>query len=338
MFLQRTSRRAFLLVISASVSWGTIGVVNQALYASSATNALSLTFWRLAIATPVFFLASWRRLGRRLFHIRYQDLALMAGMGSLMALSQACYAAAIASTGVSISTLVAVCAVPVMVALFSSLLTRERVHAPTLLALGGAVSGAALLVMARPHPQEASVSLLGVCFACLSAGTYAGFILCGRYLGSRYDPLQINVVVFGAGALLMIAGAAPTSLVITYPWGGWLLLCYLGCVPSALGYALFQTGMRSLPATVTSIVTMGEPLTAAVLAWLLFHEQLGPIALLGAGLLLGAMATILLAPQTLAASPPGGHEATPPPRNRRRAGEQSLTGARAACRRARPRD
>jgi drug/metabolite transporter (DMT)-like permease len=32
-----------------------------------------------------------------------------------------------------------------------------------------------------------------------------------------------------------------------------------------------------------------EPLTAAVLAWLLFDERLGPLALVGAALLLGAV-------------------------------------------------
>lgn len=45
---------------------------------------------------------------------------------------------------------------------------------------------------------------------------------------------------------------------------------------------------------VASIVTMCEPLTAALLAWILFHEQLGPFGLLGAGCLLGAMSVILL--------------------------------------------
>jgi drug/metabolite transporter (DMT)-like permease len=41
---------------------------------------------------------------------------------------------------------------------------------------------------------------------------------------------------------------------------------------------------------------MFEPLTAALLAWLLFHEALGPTGWLGAGLLLGAMAIIILVP------------------------------------------
>ncbi len=297
MLSQHTSRRDFLLIVCASVSWGTIGIANQALYAFGATNALSLTFLRLAIATPLFFLASWMRLGCRLFHIKHRDLAVMMLMGSLMALSQTCYVAAIPSAGVSISTLIAICAVPVMIALFSALMTRERLTPLTLFALIGAVGGTVLLVVARPHMSEGSVSLLGVFFAFLSACAYAGFILCGRLLTGSYHPFQINFVAFGTGALLLLLCASSTRLMLSYPASGWLLLLYLGCVPSALGYALFQTGIRSLSATVASILTMCEPLTAAVLAWILFREELGPFGLLGAGLLLGAMAVLLLVPR-----------------------------------------
>src|SRR5207248_5398334 len=108
---------------------------------------------------------------------------------------------------------------------------------------------------------------------------------------------QINLVAVGTGALLLLLGASSTRLVVVYPAEGWLLLLYLACVPSVLGYALFQAGIRSLSATVASIVTMCEPLTAAVLAWILFHEELGLFGLLGAGFLLGAMAVILLVPR-----------------------------------------
>jgi DME family drug/metabolite transporter len=256
-----------------------------------------LTFLRLAIATLLFFLAAWMRLGRRLFHVRRRDQAVMMLMGSLMALSQTCYVAAIPSAGVSVSTLIAICAVPVIIAFFSAIIMRERLALLTILALIGAVGGTVLLVAARPHVNEGSVSLPGVFLAFLSACAYAGFILCGRLLTGSYDPLQINFVAFGTGAvLLLVCASSTTGLVLAYPAWGWLLLLYLACVPSALGYALFQMGIRSLSATVASMVTMCEPLTAAVLAWILFREELGPLGLLGAGCLLGAMAVILSAP------------------------------------------
>ncbi len=88
MFSQHTSRRDFLFIVCASVSWGTVGVANQCLYSFGATNALSLTFLRLAIATPLFFLASWISLGRRLFHIKRRDLRMMMLMGSMIAISR----------------------------------------------------------------------------------------------------------------------------------------------------------------------------------------------------------------------------------------------------------
>jgi DME family drug/metabolite transporter len=142
--------------------------------------------------------------------------------------------------------------------------------------------------------SKGNISLLGITLALLSACGYAGFILCGRLFTTKYHPLQISSVAFGTGALVLLICALATSLVVAYSAWGWLILLYLGCVPTALGYGLFQAGMRSLSATVTSSITMCEPLTAALLAWILFHEELGPFGLLGAGLLLGAMALILL--------------------------------------------
>lgn len=297
MFSQHTSRRDFLFIVCASVSWGTIGVANQILYASGATNALSLTFLRLAIATPLFLLASWISLGRRLFHIKRRDLRTMMLMGIMLALSQVCYVAAISSAGVSVSTLIAICTAPVLIVLLSAFITRERLAPMTLIALVAALSGTVLLVATRSHTGGGTVSPSGVLLAFLSACGYAGFVFCGRLLKSHYHPLQINSVSFATGALLLLVCASSTRLVLAYPAGGWLLLLYLGCVPTALGYGLFQTGIRSLSATVASIVTMCEPLTAALLAWILFREELGPFGLLGAGCLLGAMTILMLVPR-----------------------------------------
>jgi drug/metabolite transporter (DMT)-like permease len=149
----------------------------------------------------------------------------------------------------------------------------------------------------RSHSAEGTVSLVGITLAFLSACGYAGFILCGRLLSNSYHPFQISSVAFGTGALLLLVCAASTRLVLVYPTWGWLLLLYLGSIPTALGYGFFQVGIRSVSATVASIVTMCEPLTATVLAWILFHEELGPFGLLGAGFLLGAMVVILLVPK-----------------------------------------
>ncbi|GAC1642690.1 MAG: EamA family transporter [Ktedonobacteraceae bacterium] len=290
------SRRDFWLIVGASLSWGTVGVANQAIYAHVATNALSLAFYRLLVAAPLFIVASLLLTRRRSFRVKPRDLGIMLLMGGMQALYQASYSAAIAYAGVTIPTLIALCAAPIMIALFSMCIARERLNVLTLLALVCALCGTILLVEARPHVSGGSVSLLGILFALLAAAGYAGFILCGRLLTGQYHPLHVNTVAFATGALLLLFVAVPGGLTLAYPLWAWLLLLYLGCIPTALAYGLFQIGMRSLSATVVSIVTLCEPLAAALLAWLLFHEELGLLGLLGAALLLGAMALILLFP------------------------------------------
>ena len=193
MFTQHTSRRDFLLIVLASVSWGTVGVANRLLYDLGPTNALSLSFLRLALSAPFFFVASWLTLKRRLFTITPHDLGVMVLMGCLIGLSQALYIAAISYVGVSISTLIAICAAPIIVALLSALITRERITLMTLIALIAAIGGTALL-MGAPARSAASVGSphLGALLAFLSACGYAGFIFCGRLLTGSCHPLQIS--------------------------------------------------------------------------------------------------------------------------------------------------
>ncbi len=282
------SRRGLLMILLAAVMWGTVGVATKSLYQLADTNALSIGFFRLLISTPVLFAACWRVLGARMLRIPRRDLAFMMLMGVAMALYQVCYFAAIARVGVAIAVLITLCTAPVMVALFSALLLRERLGRPTLLALGAALTGTVMLVWVRPE-HGTSGQAIGVLLALCSALGYSAITLCSRTLAGRYHPLQPISIGFAAGTLLLLPFALATGLVIHYPLAGWALLLHLGLVPTALAYVLFLAGIRHITATVATIATLIEPLTSTGLAWLLFGEQLGPLGLLGALLLLGAI-------------------------------------------------
>jgi drug/metabolite transporter, DME family len=284
------SRHGLLLIVLAAVLWGTVGTAVKVIYGLAETNPLSIGFFRLAFSVPVLLAACWHTLGRRMFRITPRDLGLMLLMGALMALYQVCYFAAIALVGVAIAVLVTLCTAPVMVALLSALLLRERLTSTIVLALGCALAGTVLLIWVGPETGSLRRdTLAGVLLALGSAFGYTMLTLCSRTLAGRYHPLQPITIGFAAGALLLLPFALGTGFVISYTAGGWALLLYLGLVPTALAYVLFLTGMRSITATVASIATLIEPLTSTVLAWLLFDEQLGPLGVIGAALLLGAI-------------------------------------------------
>lgn len=282
--------RALLLIVVAAMLWGTVGVATKALYSLSETNPLSIGFFRLAISVPALALACWHTLGRRMLQIAPRDLLLMLLIGVALAIYQVCYFAAIALVGIAVAVLVTLCTAPVLVVLLSAGLLRERLTASVGLSLLCALIGTPLLVGARPAgslPQQ--TMLVGVLLALVAAFGYAVLTLCSRALAGRYHPLQPLTVGFATGALLLLPFALATGFVVHYSPAGWALLLHLGLLPTALAYLLFLAGMRHTTATVASIVTLIEPLTATALAWMLFGEQLGAAGLLGALLLLGAI-------------------------------------------------
>jgi drug/metabolite transporter, DME family len=73
---------------------------------------------------------------------------------------------------------------------------------------------------------------------------------------------------------------------------GWLL--YIGVVPTVAAYWLFYRGLRSTASEVAGVLTLLEPLAAAVLAAIVLHETLSGSALLGGLLMLLAVGSLYL--------------------------------------------
>lgn len=274
------------LVTGSAILWGTIGVATQAIYNTDTTSSLFINLARMLIATPVLLAACWRVVGPQMFHIRRRDLLIMLLTGTLLATSHAAYFAAIRYTGVTIATLLTICIAPVVVTGGSVLLKLERLTAQVIVALVCALIGSVLLVGFHAPEGSGYDLALGTFFSLVAAVTYASMIIGGRFLAAGYHPLQVTAISFGAGALVLVLVNLAAGTVGVHSAQGWLLLVYLGLVPSALAYWLFQMGLRSVSATAASIVSMLDPLVAALLAWALFGETLAVTGIIGAALLI----------------------------------------------------
>lgn len=69
----------------------------------------------------------------------------------------------------------------------------------------------------------------------------------------------------------------------------WLNLLGLALIGTVLPLILIQAGLRRLTSTETAVLSMIEPVTAALASWLWFHEVLTEVQLLGALLVLGSL-------------------------------------------------
>jgi DME family drug/metabolite transporter len=286
--------RGFLLVVLAALCWGTSGVSGQIVADRTALGPLDIAWHRMAIGATVLVTA--HLLSRRPrtgapIPLRRGTAVRLVLVGAGLAAYQLAYFAAVAAAGVSISTLVALGLAPLLVAVGATVLGHGRPDRATLVALVAALAGLVLLVGVSAEADSGTAVVVGALLAVGSALGYAVVTLAGTDVP---DGVPVALVGFAGGALLLTPVALISGPTFTTDPLAVGLLLYLGVVPSALAYALFFTGLRTVPGAVASIVTLLEPLTATALATAFLGERLAPGALAGGGLVLAAVAGLYL--------------------------------------------
>ena len=83
----------------------------------------------------------------------------------------------------------------------------------------------------------------------------------------------------------------PVALLFPQPFfpasaSGWLILLGLALVTQIFGQGLIAYAFAHLPASLSSVSLLIQPVMATVFAWMLFAEPIGLIQVLGGGLVL----------------------------------------------------
>jgi DME family drug/metabolite transporter len=137
-------------------------------------------------------------------------------------------------------------------------------------------------------------TVLGVALSLGSAIGIAGHVFVSRLIAGRVHALRPLAFGFTSGALAFTPFVFWRGMSFTIGAPAWGLLVYLALGPSVVAYWMYQRGLQDVPATDASIVTLLEPLIAAILAAMLFDERLGLVGTAGALLLVGSIAVLTL--------------------------------------------
>lgn len=298
------ARRGLLLMVCVGIIWGTIGVAAKLISRHTDLDAVTVTWLRAAIASPIYLFLAWRALGRKVFSSTNRDRVVMIGLGVILIVYQWWYLEAVVRLGVSAATLITLCVPPVIVALASSAFFGEKLTGRTLISLFAALGGIVLLIgWQSPMDDTIGSMTAGIFFAVGSASGIAFHVLGSRVMGGRHHALRPLAIGFLTGVIVFLPMAIRHDLTLDIPVVGWLLLFYLAIVPSVIGYWLYQRGLQDVSAMTASIVTLLEPLTAAVIAWILFDERLGVLGWIGGGLLIMAIMLLSIVPGTAKVEP-----------------------------------
>ena len=286
-------RRGLILIVLASMMWGTTGLTSKVLNRLSAVDALSVGALRLITASPALLLLAQALAPGSLRPLLKREWRAVLIMGAAMAGYNGSFFDALARTSVTAGTLLALCTAPLFVAMLARLFLHEPLTRPVLLALAAGLSGTILLVGGQGGRDLLRLDYaLGNLLALAAGLSYAVYALVGRAKSRGAPPASLAALSFTTAAILLTPFALANGLRLPTNSPAWLAVLYLGLIPTALAYALYLSGLRSVPATMASIGTLIEPLTASLLAALFLGERLTPSGLLGAGLLLSSLAIL----------------------------------------------
>lgn len=273
---------------TAPVWAGTVLISFSAVWVRLAdVEALRSSFLRVAYALPVFAVLI---LVRR---IRKPFVPLAALAGAFLGLDLMAWHTSIGIIGAGLATVLPNLQV-VLVGMIGVVWLRERPRPLFWLALPVVLLGVWLLAaVGKPVVADGSVAV-GVGLGVLTAAAYSVYLVLVRQARVRRPHVDAVAVmasatlgaaaVIGVGAALQgVAGPAGE-----WPADGWLILLALGS--QVFGWLLLTTSIHRLPATLTSVALLLQPVLAMVWGAVLLHEPVGPPQVGGAALVLVGVA------------------------------------------------
>lgn len=288
----RSHARGLVEVALASVLWGTGGLAVQLIREQEPLSPVTISAWRMAIAAVVLLVAllALRRGGELIDLARSRPRQLLAvGVGT--AAYQGFYFVSVTQVGVAVSTVVSLGLAPVLLTVAESVRHRQAPSRGRVAVLVAALTGLVLVSLAAAESSTGPAPTVGVLLAVASGTTYALTTAAGGSISRETSPLVLTsgMTLVGAAVLLPCLALVDGPHVPTDPTAvAWLV--YLGALTMALAYVLLYSGLRVVAPSTAVTASLVEPVTAAVVAAVVLGEPLGPVAVVGILLVLGAVA------------------------------------------------
>jgi drug/metabolite transporter (DMT)-like permease len=272
---------AFIALLSGGIAIGFAGILMRL----SDVSPLASAFWRMALAAPVLCGWAWTTrqqdlaLGKR---IDFSKVLLLAGI--YFAADMGLWHLSLHYTTVSNATLLSNFA-PIFIALWLWGFHHIRFTRIFIVGMMVALAGAVMLI--GPNAMLGGDKLLGDGLGLITAVFYAAYQLIIKNARDHYSTARLMAWSTTITALALL----PFALASTGPFwpahaAGWLPLLGLALIAQVGGQTVIAYAFAHLPASLSSVSLLIQPLTATVAAWILFAEAVGPVQMVGGVLLL----------------------------------------------------
>lgn len=269
--------KGVLLVGGAAVLWSLGGLIVRSLD----TDSWTTIFWRSVFATAFLFLFLLVRDGRGAFRL-FRDMGLPGlVLGLCFTAASVGFVTALAFASVA-QTLVIMSSAPLVAAVMGRIVLGERISPIGYVAIVGVMAGIALMMS---DDFGADQSLIGGFIAFAIAVSLAGsVVIVRRWPHIRMTPATCT----GAAAAMLVSLPFATPLAVGAADFG--LLAFFGAGQLGVGLILLVTGARLIPAVLSSLLGMLEPILGPAWVWLLLGEEPTTMTLVGGAIVVASVA------------------------------------------------
>ncbi len=271
----------YLLVLFAAILWGTTGTAQT--FLPQTAQPLTIGASRLAIGgfSLLIIMLVMKKIS---FGTWPWKLTIIAAI--CMALFQPLFFTSVRVTGIAIGTVVAIGSAPIFSGLIEWLFLKLKPSRAWMMATALSVIGCALLFL---NKDALTVNPVGVTLSLFAGFVFAIYTVVSKFLLAKVEAIPAVAMTFSISAFMLM----PFLFIFDSSWVvepkniGTIL--YLGIMTTSAAYILYLFGLKKVPSSSAVTLSLGEPLTAAVLSVVIVGEVLSPISWLGVVLLLGGI-------------------------------------------------
>jgi drug/metabolite transporter (DMT)-like permease len=248
---------------------------------------LVIAFYRMALATLLLLPAALALKRREIRTLKRREIMLLAVGGFFLALHFGAWIASLKYLPIA-TAVVLVNSHPLFVVLASYFFLGER---PTRGSLAGTVIGlTGMLIISGDGLKNVETGLIGNLLAILGALSVVGYFIIGRNLRARLSLLAYVTPLYAVCSLFLLVWAIAAGNPL-YPYGAteWFYFAALAVVPTILGHTVFNWAIKHVKPTVISLAFLGEPVVAALLAFIFFSQRPPAATFIGGALVLAGI-------------------------------------------------
>ena len=174
---------------------------------------------------------------------------------------------------------------PIIITVFAFIVLKERVTIPRALGLALGIGGTLLLVLTKEQSSSATNYLLGDLLIVINAISYTIYFIIVKPLMAEYPPLHVVRWVFTFGFFMILPFGWNEVFSIqweSFEWTHYASLAFIVIAGTFLAYFFNIYGIQYLGAGTTGAYIYTQPVFAAIIAVIFFHENLTPAKLLAA--------------------------------------------------------